>query len=40
MEVGKISIARKLIISPKQREILKVLEDKTHTEIFAGGAAL
>lgn len=26
-------------MSPKQLEILKVLEDKTHTEIFIGGAA-
>jgi len=29
----------KLKISPKQKEILKVLEDKVHTEIFAGGSA-
>jgi len=28
-----------LEISPKQTEILKVLDDKEHTEIFAGGAA-
>ena len=28
-----------LTISPKQVEILKVLEDKKHTEIFMGGAA-
>jgi len=28
-----------LVISPKQEEILRVLEDKTHTEIFMGGAA-
>lgn len=28
-----------LEVSPKQLEILKVLEDKTHTEIFIGGAA-
>lgn len=28
-----------LTISPKQKEILKVLEDDKHTEIFMGGAA-
>ena len=30
---------REIILSPKQREILKVLDDKDHTEIFMGGAA-
>ena len=28
-----------LAITPKQKEILKVLDDKEHTEIFAGGSA-
>ena len=28
-----------LTISPKQKEILKVLEDKIHTEVFFGGSA-
>ena len=30
---------KSLVISPKQTEILKVLEDNTHTEVFMGGAA-
>jgi len=30
---------REIILSPKQREILNVLDDKIHTEIFMGGAA-
>jgi len=34
-----INKTRKIVISPKQKEILKVLEDKEHTEIFIGGAA-
>ena len=28
-----------LVISPKQKEMLKALDDKEHTEIFLGGAA-
>lgn len=30
---------QELIISPKQREMLKVLDDAIHTEVFMGGAA-
>ena len=30
---------KEMIISPKQREILRVLDDDAHTEVFMGGAA-
>ena len=41
MEVVKVgSVCNKLEMSDKQLEILSVLEDNTHVEVFAGGAAL
>jgi len=30
---------KEIIISPKQREILNILDDKEHTEVFFGGSA-
>ena len=35
----EVSQNHSLVISPKQTEILKVLDDDVHTEIFMGGAA-